>query len=185
MENYQVWFLRRDGELIGSFPDALLAQHIVLGRVRETDEVSVDAHYWVKPEDVEALQQVVDNLIGVGTGDSADNPEWRADRLKAAMRWLDERKAPDRRSVEDEAAAARWAAMRGSKERRLTPEAPEILEYRKNRAVIEASLRRPRRNYTPYILVTMIIVIGIVIYASLSSPVKPYHIDWARLLEER
>ena len=183
MENYQVWFLRRDGELIGSFPDALLAQHIVLGRVHENDEVSVDAHYWVKPEEVEALQQVVDNLIGVGTGEVTDNPEWRADRLKAAMRWLDERKAPDRRTVEDEEAAAKWAALRGNKERRLTPESPEILEYRKNRAVIEASLRRPRRNYTPYILTAMIITLLVVIYASMSDPVRPYHIDWARLLE--
>jgi hypothetical protein len=182
MENYQVWFLRRDGELIGSFPDALLAQHIVLGRVRESDEVSVDAHYWVKPEEVQALQQVVNNLIGVGTGENADNPEWRADRLKAAMRWLDERKAPDRRSEEDEAAAARWAAMRGSKERRMTAESPEILEYRKNRAVIEASLRRPRRNYTPAILAVILVALGIVIYASMSGTViSPFHIDWDAL----
>ncbi|HEY7985574.1 MAG TPA: hypothetical protein VIE17_01495 [Methylophilaceae bacterium] len=182
MENYQVWFLRRNGELIGSFPDALLAQHIVLGRVHEGDEVSIDAHYWVKPEEVEALQQVVDNLIGVGTGDISDDPEWRSDRLKAAMRWLDERKAPDRRSVEDEAAAARWAAMRGSKERRLTPESPEILEYRKNRAVIEASLRRPRRNYTPAILAVIVIILGIMIYAVMSGTVvSPFHIDWDSL----
>lgn len=183
MENYQVWFLRRDGELIGSFPDALLAHHIILGRVRADDEVSIDAHYWVKPGEVESLRKVVDNLIGIGSGENADDPEWRADRLQAAIRWLDERKAPDRRTVEDEAAAARWAAMRGNKERRKTPESPEILEYRKNRAVIEASLRRPRRNYTPYILAAMLIVLGIVIYASLSAPVKPYHIDWTRLLE--
>ena len=153
MENYQVWFLRRDGELVGSFPDALLAQHIVLGRVRETDEVSVDAHYWVKPEEVPALQQVVDNLIGMGTGERADAPEWRADRMKAAIRWLDERKAPDRRTLEEAEVAAKWAALRGNKEeRRKTAEPPEILEYRKNRAVIEASLRRPRRNYTPAIV---------------------------------
>lgn len=183
MENYQVWFLRRDGELIGSFPDALLAHHIILGRVRADDEVSIDAHYWVKPGEVESLRKVVDNLIGIGTGENADDPEWRADRLQAAIRWLDERKAPDRRTVEDEAAAARWAAMRGNKERRMIPEAPELLEYRKNRAVIEASLRRPRRNIRLYIFVAMIIVLALTIYVSMSEPTKPYHINWENLLE--
>ena len=182
MENYQVWFLRRNGELIGSFPDALLAQHIVLGRVHDGDEVSIDAHYWVKPEEVEALRQVVDNLIGVGGGEDSSNPEWRNDRLKAAMRWLDERKAPDRRSAEDEAAAAKWAAMRGNNERRVTPESPEILEYRKNRAVIEASLRRPSRNYTPAIILLIVILLGIVVYAAMSGTViSPFHIDWESL----
>jgi hypothetical protein len=98
------------------------------------------------------------------------------------MRWLDERKAPDRRSEEDEAAAARWAAMRGSKERRMTPESPEILEYRKNRAVIEASLRRPRRNYTPAILAVIVIIAGIMVYAIMSGTVvSPFHIDWDSL----
>jgi hypothetical protein len=186
MEGYQVWFLRRDGELLGSFPDVLIAQHMVLGRVHPGDEVSLDTHGWNDPDKVESLQKAIDMLIGVGTGEKAGDPEWRADRMKAAVRWLDERKAPDRRSLEDQAAAEKWAALRGNKEdRRKVAESPEILAYRSSRAVIEASLRRPRRNYKPYVTLVVIIVLGLAIYAAtFSDPVQPYHIDWESLMDK-
>lgn len=185
MDTYQVWFLRRDGEILGSFPDAVIAQHMILGRVHENDEVSLDTHSWHKPDEVEALRHVVNNLIGVGTGERAEDPEWRAERMQAAVRWLDERKAPDRRTTEEAEAAARWAAMRTNKDRRLKVEPPEILAYRQQRAVIEASLRRPRRNYTPAIVAMIVIIVLIAIYAINSGPVEPYHIDWESLLRGR
>lgn len=183
METYQVWFLRRDGDIVGSFPDAVIAQHMILGRVREGDEVSLDTHFWQKPDEVEALKHAIDNLIGLGSGANADDPEWRKERMQAAVRWLDERKAADRRSTEEAEVAAKWAALRGNKERRLNIEAPEILAYRRQRGVIEASFRRPRRNYKIATLTIAIIVFAIAIYAAFfSSPVKPYHIDVEALM---
>jgi hypothetical protein len=182
MDNYSVWFLRRDGEILGSFPDAVIAQHMVLGRVREGDEVSLDTHSWHKPDEVLALRQAVNNLIGVGNGEKAEDPEWRQERMRAAVRWLDERKAPDRRTTEEAEVAAKWAAMRGNKERRVNPESPEILAYRKQRAVIEASLRRPRRSYTWVTVTIVLIIVAVIVYAINSDPVEPYHINWESLL---
>ena len=186
MEGYQVWFLRRDGEIIGSFPDILIAQHMVLGRVRPGDEVSLDTHGWYNPEEVDSLKNAVDLLIGIGTGEKAEDPEWRAERMNAAVRWLDERKAPDRRSTEEAEVAAKWAALRGNKEdRRKNPESQEILAYRQSRAVIEASLRRPRRNYRPWVATVVLIVLGLAVYGALfSDPVRPYHIDWEALMNK-
>jgi len=186
MEGYQVWFLRRDGEIIGSFPDVLIAQHIVLGRIHEGDEVSLDTHGWNNPNEVESLKNAVNLLIGAGVGEKADDPDWRADRIKAAVRWLDERKAPDRRTLEEAEVAAKWAALRGNKEdRRKVEESPEILAYRQSRAVIEASLRRPRRNYTPLILVMLAAILGLVIYAAATGPVEPYKIDWDGIINSK
>lgn len=185
MEIYQIWFLRRDGEILGSFPDAVIAQHMVLGRVREGDEVSLDTHSWHNPDEVEALRHAVNNLIGVGTGEKEDDPDWRAERMRAAIRWLDERKAPDRRSTEEAEVAAKWAALRGNQERRLKVESPEILAYRKQRAVIEASFRRPRRNYTPVVVAIVLVIAAITIYAINAGPVKPFIIDWDSLLNGR
>lgn len=182
MENYQVWFLRRDEEILGSFPDAVIAQHMVLGRVRENDEVSLDTHSWHKPDEVLALRQAVNNLIGVGTGEKAEDPEWRQERMRAAVRWLDERKAPDRRSTEEAEVAAKWAAMRGNKERRINVESPEILAYRQQRAVIEASFRRPRRSYAWVPIAFIVVIVAVIIYAMNSGPVEPYRINWESLL---
>ena len=186
MEGYQVWFLRRDGEIIGSFPDVLIAQHMVLGRIREGDEVSLDTHGWNDPNEVDSLKNAVNLLIGVGTGERSEDPEWRADRMKAAVRWLDERKAPDRRTLEEAEVAAKWAALRGNKEdRRKNAESPEILAYRQSRAIVEASLRRPRRNYTPLIFLMIAIVVGLAIYAVATGPVKPYNIDWEGIISSK
>lgn len=184
MEMYQVWYLRRNGEIIGSFPDAVIAQHMVLGRIHEGDEVSIDTYGWHRPSEVEALQQAVNNLIGLGTGEKAEDPEWRTERMRAAIRWLDERKAPDRRTLEEAEAAAKWAAMRHNKDRRINPEPPELVAYRRQRAIIEQSLRRPRRNYTPAILALLFIIIGFVVAAIFSDPVEPYHINWEALLDK-
>lgn len=186
MDTYQVWFLRRNGELLGSFPDAVIAQHMILGRIHDGDEVSLDTHSWHKPDEVETLRHAVNSLIGMSAGEQTDgDEEWRAERMRAAVRWLDERKAPDRRTTEEAAAAAKWAAIRGNKERRVNPEPPEIIAYRKQRAVIEASLRRPPRNYTPAIVMMVVIIAIITIYAINSGPVEQFHINWEMLLSGR
>jgi hypothetical protein len=102
MKNPQNWYVRRDNKLKGPFPAGLVSRYLLLGRFRETDEVSTDREQW------RHLFQV-DELIPEVMREARahpDDPEVQ-ERLKAAKRWADERRephavAPDHERRQDE-----------------------------------------------------------------------------------
>jgi len=96
------WYLRRGKTVRGPFPEGLISRHILLGRIRESDEVSRDRAEW---------QPV------------ADHPELIPEVLRAARAHPDDEEAQQHLE-----AARRWADERGpvheppgSQERRSTP----------------------------------------------------------------
>lgn len=106
MQNQLLWYIRRvstDGgdirgvsphlksaEVKGPFPDGLVSRYILLGRVRLTDEVSVDREIW-RP-----VKEVAELIPEIMVGDASDPVA--QERLNAAKRWADERLARDRRA---------------------------------------------------------------------------------------
>jgi len=42
----QIWYTRRGSEVKGPFPIGQIRRYVLLGRIRETDEVSTDGETW-------------------------------------------------------------------------------------------------------------------------------------------
>lgn len=122
------WFVRRGSQESGPFPAGLVSRYILLGRIREDDEVSWDRLQWSPVSRVPELMPAV--LLEVFA--DPDDEEASA-RLAAARRWADERHsgalAPiglaERRSGEaDETRSrrrTRAARRRGCREEGLRP----------------------------------------------------------------
>jgi hypothetical protein len=80
------WFIRRGATESGPFPAGLVSRYILLGRVREDDEVSVDRTAWVPVFEVPELVPAALQEALAAPGD-----EQARLRLEAARRWADER----------------------------------------------------------------------------------------------
>jgi len=50
-----LWCTRRDGHVRGPFPQAQISQNILLGRIREDDELSFDRETWTPVRDLPHL----------------------------------------------------------------------------------------------------------------------------------
>ncbi|MDR2877452.1 MAG: pentapeptide repeat-containing protein, partial [Chromatiales bacterium] len=82
----QLWYVRRGARVQGPFPRGLIVRYIVLGRIGENDELSVDQKLW---QPLAELPELVPEAV-------VENGE----RLIAMRRWESDRVA-DRRSLSD------------------------------------------------------------------------------------
>ena len=89
MQSKQLWYTRRGNEVRGPFPAPQISRFILLGRIRETDELSSNQHDWQKVSDVPVLMP--EELKA-----NQDDPAARERLLIARMR-EDERSAHNRR----------------------------------------------------------------------------------------
>jgi hypothetical protein len=125
-----LWYVRKDGRIRGPFPAGQIAREILLGRIRDSDELSVDREHW-RP--LSALPQLVPEVM-----QRADTEEGRQHLLLARLREderLHDRRGPghapsdtnqrhgDRRTVESFDVVAhrkrvtRWASEEPKEER--------------------------------------------------------------------
>jgi len=100
------WYVRRGSAVQGPYAPRQIERYLLLGRIRQTDRVSVDGEMW------QGLSEVPD-LIPEEMKD-LESEEGRA-RFLAAHRRADERGGDSRASVEVEVEMPGW---RGHKERR-------------------------------------------------------------------
>jgi len=126
-----LWFVRKDGRIRGPFPAGQIAREILLGRIRENDELSSDREHW---QPLSALPQLVPEAMW-----HTDTEEGQQRLLLARLREderLHDRRGPghsladsnqrhgDRRTVESFDVVAhrkrvtRWAAAEETKEER-------------------------------------------------------------------
>lgn len=83
----QFWFTRRAGQVRGPYPAADISRYLLLGRLRESDEISPDRHDWRRLADhPELIPEVVQE----------PDSETGRRRLAAARRRDDERRGIDR-----------------------------------------------------------------------------------------
>lgn len=172
MEIYRLWYLRQRGEVLGPFPEKLICRFVVLGRIGERDEVSLDGFYWQLAEDVPELSEGVRQLLTIrGTAEDAD-PEWSEERARAILRWLDDRKSPDPREQSPEFSPAK-ADKRTGKDRRQTPETVEQHAYREWRGEFEHWMRsQQQRNGFVWKLSVAVGVIAL-LFILFNRPVNP------------
>ena len=125
-----LWYVRKNGQIRGPFPAGQIAREILLGRIRDNDELSLDSEHW-RP--LSALPQLVPEVM-----QHADTEEGRQHLLLARLREderLHDRRGPghapsdsnqrhgDRRTVESFDVVAhrervtRWAAEEPKEER--------------------------------------------------------------------
>ncbi len=175
MENYRLWYIRRGEQVQGPFPEALICRYIVLGRIRDDDALSLDGHYWRQLHELPELIEETRALTDVTGSASEDDVNWREERAKAALRWLDDRKSPDPRGARDEAKVTDGQDRRAGVERRLTPEAVEHHVYRENRALFEAWNRMRQQRYgwaAAFVSLFALLVLGAAMFMQPVRPVK-------------
>ncbi len=112
MTKHPPLYVRKKGKVLGPFPPRQISQSLLLGRFRESDEVSEDRESWV------TIQSREDLLPDVLQEEPSD--ELAQERLMAARRWADERR-PQHGAHADS---------------RRSPEPDELLEYRSHRESI-------------------------------------------------
>jgi hypothetical protein len=92
----RLWYVSREGKVTGPFPEAALAQDLLLGRLDPHTSISVDQENWAAASTFPAFRAMPDpGLAGV--------EDWAAQRREAARRWADQRSGEDRRDGDDAA----------------------------------------------------------------------------------
>ena len=136
MSNKQLWYTRRDKEIRGPFPSGMVMRYILLGRITENDELSVDQLSWQRVYDLPELipeEMKLDLSI----------PE-NQEKLRIAKMREDERESIDRREKQ-QANDYRGTHRRSGKERRRN-ESNEALRHREIKDQLLASLREKERE---------------------------------------
>lgn len=164
-----LWYVRQGEKISGPYPEQLIARHVLLGRYKRHDQVSVDQSLWVVLEDVPELLPVETGQVN--NKGNPDKRAWRGERQQAALRWRDERNIPDRRNARKEGSA--YHPSRSSKDRRMVEESAEILALRQRHAENEMLLKKKRERFYATASILITIAFAMVIVISVASPVVP------------
>lgn len=151
MQIRQLWYTRRDDEVRGPFPAGLITRYILLGRIRESDELSLDQLEWKRVAD---LPDLIPPLMRPGDGESEEE---RLQRLTLARRWEDERLAGDRRRTHLSASDKNYQRRAGD---RRQAEPPELIQHRVAKTAAR-KLKKPRENYLPQLLIAGVILAAV------------------------
>lgn len=118
------WYTRRDGRVRGPFSDGHIAQHILLGRIRLSDELSRDRTGW---QPVSALPELIpEELSGMSGWDDYQRLVMARIRLDERVRerrqtnsrgqppsGVERRRQPDRRCVDGNVEFFKYQLMGG------------------------------------------------------------------------
>lgn len=55
MQTHTLWYIQKDGEVRGPYPRTVIAQYLLLNRLRKEDQVSTDQEHWQAIADVKEL----------------------------------------------------------------------------------------------------------------------------------
>ena len=154
-----IWYTRRDGQTRGPFPIGQIRRYVLLGRLRDSDEVSPDGETWSRVRDTDAvIPDVAKNL---------ETPE-DYQRLERARLREDERLDPDRRLAPGLPEPKDWERRDRSDRRR--DENMEVVQHRLTKAELIQELRTQRPNYHWQISVAAVLVAAVVIAYFLAKP---------------
>ena len=169
MTRQTLWFLRsQNGETVGPFPGPMLIRHRLLGRVKPTDQASVDGVNWQSVQDFPELNPAP---VSAAAPVAADDPFWNEERAKAKLRWAEERQAGDRRSETTPAQA--HIEARSGKDRRAAPVGPPTP---RSRSKLHGE---GGRNWAAVALVVLgcaALVLGLIWLGTVIEPVKPLNV---------
>jgi hypothetical protein len=107
------WYTRRDGVVRGPYHPQRVSRYILLGRIRESDELSMDKRNWFP---VHALPgRAPEEMHGTSSGQDYE-------RLLLSFRNADERYRPDRRTAGVTVSDAHMDRRSGAERRSGPPE---------------------------------------------------------------
>lgn len=86
MKFQSLWYVRRNDGASGPFPESWIRRDLLLGRLAPEDEVSPDRMSWIAIRDQPQWFRA-----GPEPCPATDLPQWREERRRARLRWLDER----------------------------------------------------------------------------------------------
>jgi len=163
VELKQLWYTRRGDEIRGPYPAGLITRYILLGRIRDTDELSIDQEAWTPVAEHEEL--IPDVLkADLSTKDAQQ-------RLLAAKRWEDERRGEERRGPRERQLPDE---DRRARQERRGPEAPEVVSRRPVALALEKEARARRQGHVVRgsgTLALIILILGVGwYYASQQEP---------------
>lgn len=84
------WYVRRHGKLAGPFPQAQIAEYLLLGKLSRSDEISDDRVAWRTIQQSGHFPEGPSLVQGNECATGEENV-WEVERARAKHRWLDER----------------------------------------------------------------------------------------------
>ncbi len=161
MRTYTLWYTRKDGEVRGPFPRAVIAQYLLLNRLHKDDEVSIDQEHW---QSIASVEELVPTVIK-GTLSQPANQYL----IDVAKRGADERLAIDRRQQGD---AAAQGEHRGGNERRAA-EPQDLLEHRRVKTAAIVAARQNKPVNTILAVVIVLAIAGVLVALALNYTPQP------------
>lgn len=149
MTKHRLWYIRRGEQLKGPYPDAIIKQGVLLGRVREDDEASEDQKNW---QPIAACKFLYPDVM---LDENTSEHDIHEAQIKADERGKD-RRGKAKSQMEEERRRARD---------RRQEEADDMLEYRERHVRVMESLRgqnssqKSKRGFV-YLSLVSIILIG-------------------------
>jgi hypothetical protein len=147
MKHQPLWYVRRDGKLLGPHPRQVVVDCLLLGRFGWDDPASQDGRAWqplkMHPEILAAIEPLSREARPV-----AGEPlpvSWHNERLAAARRWADERTGIDRRTGEESKTVAELTSAderRSLDERRHQRELLQVVLWRRLRRDLAGAYER-------------------------------------------
>jgi hypothetical protein len=149
----RLWYTRRGNVIQGPFPEGQIMSHVLLGRIRPTDELSQDRETWHTYAELPHL--VPDIMRNVRT-------EQDRERLMLARLHADERQ----RERRDRANPDRMTGMEHRREDRRAPEPEDMIKHRALRAQLLATPSSAPHPYRlPLAIGAAIILLFVATYA--------------------
>lgn len=158
MSSYRIWQVMSGETVTGPFPERLICEHVVLGRIGEYHLLSMDGHSWRPYIECPEIVQGIEQMLG-HSGAAFKDPRWQEERLHALLRHFDERKRPDRRGHESQQQAAEFATMRTGRERRSVPETVEQHAYREITAEVDHALVHEKAKASRMVVFLVVLTI--------------------------
>ncbi len=139
MQTKQLWYTRRGSEVRGPFPAGQITRFILLGRIRESDELSTDQQDWQPVSEVPVL---IPEEMKADLDDAA-----AYERLMIARMREDERTSRDRRSEGEDTPPGVPRDRRRSDDDRRAWEEAEMLRHREIKTAITEAAKHRKQSY--------------------------------------
>lgn len=179
MQTDYLWYMRRRGKVRGPFPARQVTRHILLGRVREDDELSQDQNTWVPVHD--CIDLIPEEMKKLETEEDFQ-------RLERARMREDERRDGSRRELTRRLSPGSIERRRASERRRVESEA--MLRHRHLRTEVLRDDEHGRRRLSLKVfavLSTGLLLVIVMLYrltpplsvqtADCKAPPGP-HVNW-------
>lgn len=155
-----LWYTRREGEVRGPYPAGQIGRYILLGRIRDTDEISQDAVLWRPVADHPEL--LPPEMLDV------DSEEGRQRLLLARMR-EDERRGVERRGSRPDGEVHE----RRRRSDRRAPESDSMVRHRRVRSQLTEGHGRDVRADPRVVLILAALVLALTVVFARYTPSAP------------